>query len=129
MFGTDGAAKIGDNVVDQTVKRFPAIEKCLFFHLDRLGEVEMDIAIADMAKRAGANARNQIPGGCHATYKQFRHLGNRDRHIMLDTAAYKTLRLGDAFADRPKIGALGLGLCQCCVAGKASLKGGFQKVA
>src|SRR5271166_3721856 len=50
MLGRIGAAEASDDSVNDLVHRIPAVEKSLPVCADRLRDIEMDVAVAEMAE-------------------------------------------------------------------------------
>ncbi len=58
VLGGDGAPKIVHDVVNDAVETGPVREELRLVHADRLAEVEVDVAVAEMPEAAGAQARH-----------------------------------------------------------------------
>ena len=106
MLGRIGAAEAADDPVHDLVHRIPAVEKGLSVGAQRLGDVEVNIAVAEMAEgdharpgREGLDRGRRLPD-------QRRHEPDLDRDVMFDRTALLDLRLGNRFAQTPKLGPL-----------------------
>src|SRR3546814_10976875 len=67
----------------------------------RLRQVEMNVAVADVAERHRADARHHRLDQRRGARDELRHAGDGHRDVVLDGAALDILRLDDAFADGP----------------------------
>ena len=66
----------------------------------------MDIAVAEVAEGDHAGARLEGLDRGRRLPDQGRHESDRNGHVVLDRAAFLALRVGQAFAQLPEVGAL-----------------------
>src|SRR5262249_13263065 len=79
------------DLVDGLVHLAPSSEKLRSVGSNRLTDVEMHIAIAEMAKRYRPAPGNNRFGGRARFLKKLGDSSNRDRHVNLDRAAFRFL--------------------------------------
>ena len=76
--------------------------------VDRLLQIEVDVAVAHVAERHGADAGHQRLARSGGAADEFRHLRHRHRNVVLHAGAFALLRLGVFLAQPPDRGALRL---------------------
>ncbi len=102
VFGRDRTAVSDDDRVDQRVDLAPARQERRLVRADRLRDVAVQVAVAEMAERheprAGHGRQNRRPGlGEEGGDARHRH-----GDVVLDRAALALLHLGEQFAQRPE---------------------------
>ena len=127
MFCADRAAKVQRNCMDDLIHRFPLVEIGGGIGADRLGQVEVDIAIADMTERHRTDTGHRPCDGVAGARDEIRHPADRYGNIVLDRAAFEFLRLDDRLANEPEGGAFGLALGQGRVDDQAIIQPGRQR--
>src|SRR3546814_2382901 len=80
----------------------PAREVGRAFGALRLRQVEMNVAVADVAEGHRADARHHRLDQRRGARDELRHPGDGHRDVVLDGAALALLRLDVAFADVPE---------------------------
>src|SRR5580704_11640847 len=102
VLGRNRAAIFRDDAVDERVDLVPARQERILVGADRLADVEMEIAVAEMAERTGTRAGDH---GLHHRARLLEKVGHRrDRHrnVVLDRAALGFLRFRDRRAQMPE---------------------------
>ena len=107
MLGGDRAAHPLDDGVDDPVEAAPLREEGRRLHADRLGQVEVDVAVPEMPERTGAQARHLGLAGGRGLLEEVGEAGQRHRNVVLDRAALRLLHPGQRFAQAPEGGVLG----------------------
>ena len=74
----------------------------------RRAEIEMDVAVAEMAEGTGRAPGTSFSHGCGALRRGSPGCCDRHRDVVLDRGAFGLLRFGHAFAQLPQSGALRL---------------------
>src|SRR5271166_1677347 len=93
VFGGDRAAELLHDREYRSVDLVPALEIVRLVGADRLGDVVMDIAVAEMAERHRPRPGNNRGDRRRRLLKERRHRRDRDGDIVLDRAAGMALRL------------------------------------
>src|SRR5258707_11074629 len=88
--------------MDGLVHFVPPGEERLRVGADRLADVVMNVAVAEMAERHRPAARDQRFDGLAGVMQEIRNRGDRDRDVVLDRAAFALLRLGENLAQMPE---------------------------
>src|SRR5579862_6988633 len=92
VLGREAAVEQAHDGVDGVHQFLVAGEKGAAVSALRLYQVEMDVAVAEMAERYDANARHQSFAHCGGAADQLRHLRDRYRDVVLDRGAGAFLR-------------------------------------
>ena len=82
------------------VHRVPSRQIRALVRPDRLGHVEMDVAVAEMAEGHHPGARREGLDRPRRLVDEGGHGADRDRDVVLDRPALANLRLGDRLAQR-----------------------------
>src|SRR5690606_4555165 len=72
-------------------------------HAYRLGDVVVDVAVADMAERAGTGTGDRLLDHRIRLLDEIGYAGDGNGDIVLDAAAFRYLRLDDRLADPPEV--------------------------
>ncbi|MNL32949.1 hypothetical protein D3C87_1548330 [compost metagenome] len=80
----------------------PATDEFSFVRTNRLGNIVVDVAIAQMAEGADAGAGNGGKNGLFRRCHEFRYLRHRNGNVVFDRAAFRLLRIRHAFAHMPE---------------------------
>ena len=87
----------------RVVHLVPARQEFRLVGADRLGDVVVDVAVAEMAERHRPRAGDQLSTtAAFASRDESRHRGDRHRDVVLDRAAVVLLRLAEVLADAPE---------------------------
>ena len=108
MFGGDGSVEGVHDVVHDPVEGLPQGQEGGPVHADRLAQVEVDVAVAEMPEGADAQARQRSLAGSRGPVEEFGQARERHRDVVLDRAALGLLDLGQALAQVPEIASLRL---------------------
>ena len=92
-------------------------------HADRLADIVVDIAVAEMAEGDGPGAGDHQLHELVGPVDEFRHSASRDGHVMLDAAAFVLLHLAHHLAKLPEFARLLGGLRQNRVLDLAGVDG------
>src|ERR1700734_2287492 len=101
MFGGNRAMELRDNAMHDVVHRLPLREKRLLVGADRLGHVEMDVAVAKMTERHDARIRHKDLYGLARAREELGRCADRHADVVFDRAALKPLHLREGFAQKP----------------------------
>ena len=98
MLGRDRAGIARNDCVHDIVDLMPACQKGVFVGADRLRDVEMDVAVAEMAegKDARAGECRLDRGSC--VLDELRNGGDWHRYVVLDRAALMLLHFREMLA-------------------------------
>ena len=88
----------------------PLGQKRLRIHANGLAQIEMDIAIPQMAERHRPDARQLGMDGLKGAFQEERDMGHWHGDIMFDAAPFMALRIGHRFPELPERRALHFGL-------------------
>src|SRR5215471_16910037 len=102
VLGADRPMKSPHNAVDDVVELLPAREISSRVGAFRLGQIKMDVPVADVAERHRPNAREPFGHSRGGADDEIGHPANRYRNVMLDRARVK-LRLDDCLANLPEL--------------------------
>ena len=109
MFGGNRTAQRQHDAVHGFVHVPPAGEELRLVRPHRLGNIVMDVAVAQMAEGADTGARDGSKNRLFRRRHELRYSGNRDGDIVLDGAALRLLRIRHALAHVPQCLTLGFG--------------------
>ena len=102
VLGGDRAAEAGNDIVHRRGHRPPQRQIRRFVHAGRLRDVVVHVAVAEVTEddrpRAGAHARDGRVGGG----EELGDARHRHRNVVLDAAAFGTLRFRGRFAQPPQ---------------------------
>ena len=98
MLGRNRAGVLEHDLVDGVVDLVPAREKLRGVGADRLADVEMHVAVAEMAERHRPAARYDRLGRHICFPQKFRNRCDRNRDIGLDRSALGLLHLRQGMA-------------------------------
>ena len=112
MLGGNRAAHLRDDGVDDGICLVPARQKGLLVGADRLRDVVVNVAVAQMAEGHRPGARHGLRNGCARRGDEVRHARDGHRDIVLDRAAFQLLHVGHQFAQAPEISGLLERACQ-----------------
>src|ERR1700691_2923566 len=101
VFGRDRSAVFLHDREDGGVYFIPAFEKIRLVGADRLADVVVDIAIAEMAERQRARTGYQRDDRRVRVLEEGRHCCDWHRYVVLDRASGMTLRLAEHLANAP----------------------------
>src|SRR4029077_14865348 len=103
---------IADDVMNNAIDLAPAVEEGALVATLWGAEVEVDVAVADVTERYGANARH---GACHSGSRDVEEFWNtcqRQRDVMLDRRAFALLGFRRTLAQTPEALCLGIAACE-----------------
>ncbi|MOA17828.1 hypothetical protein D3C78_1380970 [compost metagenome] len=123
MLGADAAGEFGRHVVDDGHQRLGAGLEVLVGHAQRLAQVVVQVAVADVPVGDDAHAGQcsvQTPAG---DFDEIRDAADRHADVMLEARPFVVLRLGDALAQRPQRRHLGLAAGDHRIDDRAALEG------
>src|SRR5690606_25568335 len=103
VFGADAAVHGGDDAVNRVIELAPARQVLGPVHAYRLGDVVVDVAVADMAERAGTGTGDRLLDHRIRLLDEIGYAGDGNGDIVLDAAAFRYLRLDDRLADPPEV--------------------------
>ena len=84
----------------------PAREEIRGIAADRLADIVVDVAVAEMSERNRPRTRNQFYDGGIGLLDEIRHRDHRHRDVVLDRAAFRFLRRRHLVAQFPERAAL-----------------------
>src|SRR4051812_2076979 len=102
VLGGNRAAVFQHDPVDGVVHLVPTLEVLGFVGADRLGDVVVNVAVADVAEWHWPAAGNELARRGVAFLDERRDVGDRHRDVVLDRAALAALHLAEQLADAPE---------------------------
>ena len=102
VLGADRAGELAHHPMDNVVELLPTRQIRLPVGAFRLGRIEVDVAVADMAERHRPDARQPLGDQQGGAVDQLGHAADRYGNIVLDRARI-ILRFDDRFADPPEL--------------------------
>src|SRR6516162_10695487 len=102
VFGADRTRELAYNAVDDVVELLPARNIGMPVGAFRLGQVEMDVAVADMAKGHWSDPRQSLADQVSGAVDEVGDPADRHRDIVLDRARI-ILRFDNRLADMPEL--------------------------
>src|SRR6516164_6519835 len=106
VFGADRAGELAHNAVDDVVELLPACNISMPVRTFGLGQVKMDVAVADMAKGHRSDPWQSLGNQVRGAVDEVGDPADRHRDIVLDRARI-ILRFDNRLADMPEL------LCLC----------------
>src|SRR5258708_2646762 len=106
MLGRDRAAVAHGGAVNGVIDFMPLREKTILVTINRLADVEMDIAVTKMTERKRSRARNELRDRLARFRNEGRHGSDRHADVMLDRATLRLLRSGNGIAQVPERAAM-----------------------
>jgi len=128
MLRRDRAAQFRYHLMDGIVHFVPPGEERLRVGADRLADVVMNVAVAEMAERHRPAARDQRFDGLAGVMQEIRHRSDRDRDVVLDRAAFSLLRHRENLAQMPEGTAMLDTVGNCRIVHQTALHCGFQRL-
>src|SRR5262245_48045247 len=102
MLGRDRSVERGHDLVHARIDCTPLRQKRRLVGTNGLADVEMHVAVAEMAERHGAAAGDELLDRRARPLDELRHHGDRYRDVVLDRSALRALRLADQVAQMPE---------------------------
>src|SRR5437868_8635550 len=102
MLGADRPVQLAHDTVDDVVELLPTREIGRSVGAFRLGQVEVDVAVPDMAEGHRPNAGQPLGHPSCGAGDKVGHPADRHRDVMLYRAR-KELRLYDSLSDTPQL--------------------------
>ena len=102
VLGADRAAEIEHDLVHGGVQRLPIRQEHGPLHARRLADIVVDIAVAEMAERYRARARDHQLDQPIGAGHELRHPGHGHGDVVLDAAAFFLLHLAHQLAQAPQ---------------------------
>src|SRR6516164_4758622 len=102
VFGADRTRELAHNAVDDVVELLPACHISMPVGAFRLGQVEVDVAVADMAKGHWSDPRQSLGDQVSGAVDEVGDPADRHGDIVLDRARI-ILRFDNRLADMPEL--------------------------
>jgi hypothetical protein len=102
VLGGDRSAHPQHDLEHHGVDLVPARQEIGGVAADRLADIVVDVAVAEMAERHRPRARNQLDHGGIGFRDEIGHGGDRHRDVVLDRAAFRLLRRRHFVAQLPE---------------------------
>jgi len=133
VLGAEAALHVHGQIVDEAVEVPPLAEEGLLVHANGLAQVEMNVAVAQVAEGASADAGEFAFDHRRRPGDEFGDLRHRHRDVVLDGATLVFLGLGDGLPETPQLPCLGSAGGDDCIIQEAVVESGakdrFQGIA
>src|SRR5262249_16425122 len=102
VLGGDRAAQAERYFVNHAIDLVFAGRVSLGIRPDRLSQVVVDVAVAEMAEGADADAGHRLRAHPTRLLEDLRHLADGHRDVVADARAFRLLRIRDRLAQLPE---------------------------
>src|SRR5215831_16086544 len=102
VLGADAAVLRLDDVVYDSAQRHPTRQEFVVGHILRPIEIEMNVAVADMAERNDTNAGQGLRDRGNRLLDEGGHTRHGDGDVVLDAGARELLQFDHRFAYEPQ---------------------------